>query len=54
MRWTGHVAPMGGMINSYNILAEIPKIKRPLERTRCKQGDNIKINIKEEGYEDVK
>jgi hypothetical protein len=29
MRWAGHVARMGGIINAYRILAGKPKGKRP-------------------------
>jgi hypothetical protein len=42
MRWEGHTAHMGQMRNAYNI-------------GRCKHRwkDNIKIDRKEIGYEDV-
>jgi hypothetical protein len=42
------------MRNSCNILAEKPKIKRPLGRTRCRWEDNIKIHVKKGWYMGVK
>jgi hypothetical protein len=53
MRWAGHVARMGGIRNVYNILVAIRKGKRPLGRPRCRREDNIRMDLKEEMWEDV-
>jgi hypothetical protein len=42
MRWAGHVARMGEMINAYNILVGNPEAKKPLEDL----GVNGKIILK--------
>jgi hypothetical protein len=34
MKWVGHVARMGEMRNTYNILVRKPEGERPLERPR--------------------
>jgi hypothetical protein len=44
---------MGDMRNAYNILGRNPEGKRPLGRLRCRWEDNIKIDVKETGWEDV-
>jgi hypothetical protein len=36
MRWAGHVARMGEMINAYTILVVKPDGKRPLGRPWCR------------------
>jgi hypothetical protein len=36
MRWAGHVAHMGGIINAHKILVQKSKGKRPLGRHRCR------------------
>jgi hypothetical protein len=36
MKWTGYVAQMGEKRNSYRVLVEKPKGKRPLGRYRCR------------------
>jgi hypothetical protein len=53
MRWVGHVALMGEMRNAYNILVRKPEGKEPLGRPRCKQEDNIKMNLRELEWEGV-
>jgi hypothetical protein len=40
------------MINAYNILVGKPK-KKPFEKLRRRQDDNIKMDLKETGREDV-
>jgi hypothetical protein len=53
MRWMGHVARIGEINNSYNTLAVKPEGKRPPGKPTCKYQDNIKIDLKEIGWEDV-
>jgi hypothetical protein len=43
MRWGGHVANMGKMRNSYNILVRKPEGKMLLGRTRRRWKDNIRL-----------
>jgi hypothetical protein len=47
IRWTGHVALMGGGV--YRILAGKPEGKRPLGRPRSRWEDNIKMDLQEVG-----
>jgi hypothetical protein len=47
MRWTGHVARMG------EILLGKPEGKRPLGRPRCRWVDNMKMDLREIGWEGV-
>jgi hypothetical protein len=51
MRWTGHVARMGEKRNAYRILVGKPKGKRPLGRPRHRRVDNIKIDLREIGWD---
>jgi hypothetical protein len=53
MRWAGHVARMGETSNAYRILVAKPEGKRPLGRPRRRWVDNIKIDIKEIGWDGV-
>jgi hypothetical protein len=53
MRWAGHVARMGEKRNAYGILVGMPEGKRPLERSRCRWVDNIKIDLREIGWDDM-
>jgi hypothetical protein len=46
MRWAGHIARMGYMINAYKILVAKRERKRPLGRP-------IRTGIWEKGWEDV-
>jgi hypothetical protein len=50
MRWARHVAPIGKMRNFYTILVQR---KRPLARHRRRWEDNIKMDVKEIGWEGV-
>ncbi|KAJ4427428.1 hypothetical protein ANN_25050, partial [Periplaneta americana] len=52
VRWTGHVARMGESRNAYRVLVARPGGKRPLGRPRRRWEDNIKIDLREVGYED--
>jgi len=45
MRWTGHVARIGGMRNTYKILVEYPEGKRLLGRHTLKCENNIKMGL---------
>jgi hypothetical protein len=44
MRWTEHMAHMGGMRNSYKILARKFKVNRPFSRHGM-AGENIKMGL---------
>jgi hypothetical protein len=50
-RWAGHVARMGEKRNAYRILAPKPEGKRPLVRPRRRWVDNIKIGLREIGWD---
>ena len=49
MRWAGHAARMGEGRGVYRVLVGKPEGKRPLERTRRKWEDNIKMGLQEVG-----
>jgi hypothetical protein len=51
MRWAGHVARMGEKKNAYWILVGNPEGKRPLGSLRCMWVDNIKIDLRETGWD---
>jgi hypothetical protein len=53
MRWAGHVARMGETRNAYRILVGKPEGKRPLRRPRRRWVDNIKIGLREIGWDGV-
>jgi hypothetical protein len=53
MRWVGHVARMVRMRIAYNILVEKLEMKRPLGRSRPRWEDNIRIYLKEIGWQGV-
>ncbi|KAJ4447357.1 hypothetical protein ANN_09363 [Periplaneta americana] len=52
LRWTGHVARMGESRNGYRVLVGRPEGNRPLGRPRRKREDNIKMDLREVGYDD--
>ncbi|KAJ4441278.1 hypothetical protein ANN_11132 [Periplaneta americana] len=52
LRWAGHVARMGESRNPYRVLVGRPEGKRPLGRPRCRWEDNIKMDLREVGYDD--
>ncbi|KAJ4436798.1 hypothetical protein ANN_16930 [Periplaneta americana] len=52
LRWAGHVARMGGSRNAYRVLVGRPEGKRPLGRPRRRWEDNIKMDLREVGYDD--
>jgi hypothetical protein len=52
-RWTGHVARMGAKRNAYRILVGRPEGKIPLGRPRRRWVDNIKIDVRDTGWDGV-
>ncbi|KAJ4434842.1 hypothetical protein ANN_23413 [Periplaneta americana] len=52
LRWAGHVARMGESRNAYRVLVGRPEGKRPLGRPRRRWDDNIKMDLREVGYDD--
>ncbi|KAJ4441995.1 hypothetical protein ANN_11859 [Periplaneta americana] len=50
LRWAGHVARMGVSRNAYRVLVGRPEGKRPLGRSRRRWEDNIKMDLREVGY----
>jgi hypothetical protein len=53
MRWVGHVVRMGEKRNAYTILVGKPEGRRPLGRPRRRWVDNIKIDLREMGWDIV-
>jgi hypothetical protein len=53
MRWTGHVACLGEKINAYRILMGKPEEKSTLRRPRHRWEDNIKMDLREIGWDGV-
>jgi hypothetical protein len=51
MRWAGHVTRMGENRNAYRILVGKPEGRRPLGRPRHRWVDNIKIDLREIGWD---
>jgi hypothetical protein len=51
MRWAGHVARMGEKRNAYRILVGKPEGKRPLGRQRRMWVNNIKMDLREIGWD---
>jgi hypothetical protein len=51
MRWAGHVARMGETRNTYRLLVGKPEGKRPLGRPRRRWVDNIKMDLREIGWD---
>jgi hypothetical protein len=50
MKWAGHVARMGEKRNVYRILLGNPGGKKPLGRRRRRWMDNIKMDLREVGW----
>jgi hypothetical protein len=50
MRWAGHVARMGEGRNLYRVLVGKPEGKRPLERSRSRWEDGIKMDFRDIGW----
>jgi hypothetical protein len=53
MRWAGHVTRTGEKRNAYSILVGKPEGRRPLGRPRCRWVDNIKMDLREIGWDGV-
>jgi hypothetical protein len=51
MRWAGHVAGMWEKRNAYRILVGKPEGTRPLGRTRRRCVDDIKMDLRETGWD---
>ena len=49
MRWAGHVARMGEERGAYRVLVRKPEGKRPLEGSRRRWVDNIRMDLQEVG-----
>ncbi|KAJ4443346.1 hypothetical protein ANN_05014 [Periplaneta americana] len=52
LRWAGHVARMGEYRSAYGVLVGRPEGKRPLGRPRRRWEDNVKMDLREVGYDD--
>ncbi|KAJ4429592.1 hypothetical protein ANN_21777 [Periplaneta americana] len=52
LRWAEHVARMGESRSAYRVLVGRPEGKRPLGRPRRRWEDNIKMDLREVGYDD--
>ncbi|KAJ4428289.1 hypothetical protein ANN_24307 [Periplaneta americana] len=52
LRWAGDVAHIGESRNAYRVLVGRPEEKRPLGRPRRRWEDNIKMDLREVGYDD--
>jgi hypothetical protein len=53
MRWAGHVARRGDTRNAYKILVGKPQGKRPVGRPRRRWVDNIKMDLREIGWDGI-
>jgi hypothetical protein len=53
MRWVGRVARMGEKRNVFRILVGKPEGRRPLGRHRRRWVDNIKMDLREIGWDGV-
>jgi hypothetical protein len=51
MRWAGHVARTGEKRNAYRILVGKPEGKTPLGRPRRRWADDIKMDLREIGWD---
>ncbi|KAJ4451247.1 hypothetical protein ANN_02708 [Periplaneta americana] len=51
LRWAGHVDRMGESRNAFRVLVGGPAGKRPLGRPRRRWEDNIKMDLREVGYD---
>jgi hypothetical protein len=53
MRWVEYVVHMCWMTNAYKLLIGKPERKRPLDRSRCRHKDNIKMDLTKIRLDDV-
>jgi hypothetical protein len=54
MRWAGHVARMGEKMNTYRLLVGKPEGRRPLGRLKRRWLDNIRMDLVEVGWGNVR
>jgi hypothetical protein len=50
IRWAGHVARMGEDRELHRVLVGMPEGRRPLGRPKRRWEDNIKMDLKEDGW----
>jgi hypothetical protein len=53
MRWAWYVARIGEKRNAYRILVGKPEGKRPLRRPGCRWVDNINMDLRDIGCDDI-
>jgi hypothetical protein len=53
MRWAGHIARMGERRNAYRILVGKPEGRSPLGRPRRMWVNNIKMDLREIGWDGI-
>jgi hypothetical protein len=51
VKWAGYVARMGGMRSAFKILVGKPEGKRPLGRSARGWDDNIRMDLRETGWD---
>jgi hypothetical protein len=51
MEWAGHVARMGAKRNAYKILVGKPEEKKPVGNPRHSWVDNVKMDLREIGWD---
>jgi hypothetical protein len=53
IKWAGHVARMGERRSAYRILVGKPERRRPLGRTRRRWVENMKIDLRDIGWDGI-
>ena len=53
IKFAGHVERIGEMINAYKVLVDKPEGNRPIGKSKRRWEDNIKLHLKETGWEGV-
>jgi hypothetical protein len=51
LKWARHVAYMEQRRGTYRVLVKNPEGRRPLERTRSRWEDDIKMDLREVGWD---
>jgi hypothetical protein len=51
IRWVGYVGRIGEKRNAYRVLVGKPKLKRPMGRSRRRWVDNLKMYLREIGWD---
>ena len=49
LKWADHIAKLGKVKSTFNILTDEPTGKRPVRRPRLRWEDNIRMDLKEIG-----